>query len=165
MTHYTFITEGLTANQIKFLTECERLYFEDGNVSTQSMQAAFANCGFVPGNIGKECVEAWKYWTDQHFAIDRESYKSPVPLANIFRQISDNKGADMFWLKKDWDIGKGGNYAEINKEYFKELGIDRSILLHDLSPKEYYFELLEDGRLYLRYQFIIGSRLIAITKK
>lgn len=154
--YYTFVAEGLTDKEIEFLAECERLFFSGLSVSLKLLKAAIKNTGI------KNVSEAWDYWKNQRPAQDRQSIINPIELDNILPTYEE-KG-------NDWDIfyvidrRKGGYnsfYSRLNMKYIESLPIE---LVYELTPKNFYFELMQDGRLYLKYQHILGSRLICHTK-
>lgn len=166
---YIFNPKGLDKAEIAVLTEVEKLYFEGVKQSFNDMfLPAFKAAGFYKGcPEAKKCLDAWHYWEFIKHPYDRESYKTPRSLSEVFTTLTNNPVEDneysdkrpkSFYISTPDHVGLHGIP---NMEYLN--GIDNISLLYDFTPQYFYFKIVNDC-LYLEYQQIIGSRFICVIK-
>lgn len=143
--HLTFLTEGLTQSEIKFLEEVEKLYFTGAKIDIELFKNAFTNSGIKKGSKQAEkCSHAWDYWTFLKRPAYRESYKTPVKLSSLF------------------EVSEHGRTTLYNPEHKKVKGTYTGKDLNLLNHLSIYFEITRENDLYLQYDQIIGSRFVAI---
>lgn len=155
-TFKTFVTKGLTDNEVKFLAEVERLFLEGARIDTDLLKTAFENAGFIKGGPeAKECLHAWDYWQFLRKPLDRQSLLQPVKLSHILTVAGEND-RNSFYCRADEPIRS----AQVlpNMDYLTPL-LNNS-LMYNFEPRNFYFKIVNDA-LYLEYQSIIGSRYIA----
>ncbi len=155
----TFNAKGLTDVQINFLSECEKLFFDNKPIDLDMLKEAFKNAGYTKGTPeAKECLDAWHYWESMPLAYDRQSMLNPINLTDILTPCDKTTKGAFYVSKRD---GKGF-YALPNMDYFNGEHLTLS-LIYSFNTDNFYFTLNEYGYLWLNYQQIIGSRFIANT--
>lgn len=157
MNYLTFSNEGLTKNQIKFLDIVEDFFFKGKEIDLNLLDKALKKFGEYNSEIGAEIGEAWEYWTFLPKPLVRKSYKNPLVLDNFLKKpVKKNKG---YWLKN------AKTDRVIIKPSLKRI-LEKSGIIYELNPDNYYFEISGDkgNALYIKYQYIIGSRFIAFVK-
>lgn len=124
-----------------------------------------------------EYVESLGYDKDKHelgednfntlryvFDVYHSSYEPlhPKRLRDLFnimdKDSSSNRGNKIYWIRNDDGEDLQGKLKPKFKEFLNKLGV-----IYELSPDNYYFEIIK-GKLFIRYQYIIGSRRICTVK-
>lgn len=149
-TYYTFVTTGLTDYQIKFLGECEKLFFKGVDIDLNFLETVLDKIKFVKGSPeANSILEAWDYWKDLLRPKFRNSYKKPIKLSKLFSKV--DKG-----LKLYYNVNQ---FVRITpKNLLSEFQLSSTL---DLP---YYYEIIQGNKLYLRYETIIGSTFIAFIE-
>lgn len=150
----TFNPEGLSELAINILKELDKIYFSGGDIySTDTLLTAAAIHGVLKGKFTDDLLEAWNYYKVINRPLIRESYIQSVNLSEL---LTENK-----------DINPGGCFhiwTVLNKSYKPTEKLINILsdggLIYPLSPQHYYFDIINDC-LYIKYQTIIGSRMIA----
>lgn len=143
---HTFLTKGLTEKEIEFLSNCEKLYFQDKPINLDFLKEALKG-------IEKpfDFSDAWDYWKtlNSHSFFNRQSLIEPVSLQSYL--IPTNKqGEDVFECYGDIE----GTFRLKNYEDMKDN------ILRDCRP---YLEV-KNNVLRLSYSLIIGGFKISKVK-
>lgn len=148
-TFYLISTEGLNEAQIKFLSVCEKFWLKGKEINTNFLITAFETAGFQKGCPEAESVlETWYYFTMLSKPALRKSVKNPVKLSSILKLKTDGRS-----------IYKYGDYSKILKGDLRET-FQPEI---PIFTNDYYFEIINDTRLYLKHSSIIASTFVAIV--
>lgn len=144
----TYSPEGLTKLQVNFLNKIEKAFFEGADINRDLMYKEAIKHKGTPE--AKEIIEAFDYWLFLLKPLNRQSLIKPVKLTTYLKETENG-----FWLRDT------KNHKTTRVEPTHELTtMLKDHLIYELSPKNYYFEIIE-GRLFIKYQHIIGSRYIA----
>jgi len=143
---YTFKTDGLTEKEINFLSNCEKLYFQQKQINLDFLKEAIKG-------IEKpfDFSSAWGYWKmlNSHSVFNRHTLIKPVSLQKYLIPTK-KKGADIFECYGDIK----GTFRLKHYDEFKDN------ILNDCHP---YLEV-SNGVLRLKYNSIIGGFKIAKVK-
>lgn len=146
----TFSEQGLSKEQVEFLKQMEKLWRED-KLNQKSRLATIEK--YKHSGRGEEILDALEYWESLYKPIDKESAFHPVYLSDYLN------GGGSFYLQIN--VGYELNSRNVSITPKLENLLKKTSLLYPVSPKNYYFNINDSGNLYIHYQSIIGSRMIA----
>lgn len=145
----TFSEKGLTDFQIKFLKEVEKNWLE-GKPEKSKIEWMKP---YAKTPQATEALEALNYWESLPHPLDKKSAFEATYLSDYLI------GGGEFNLSMNVE----GNYDSMKVTPTPKLKklIDTTTLVYPFTPKDFYFQITESGALYLNYQKIIGSKMIA----
>lgn len=144
----TFSESGLSKEQISFLKEIEKLWL-DGDLNQKSKIATLKKWS----SKGEEMLDALQYWEALNKPLDKQSAFHPSYLSDYL------VGGGDYHLQ----INVGGEFNSRKVRITPKLEnlLSGVGLLYPINPKNYFFKITQSGDLYMEYQSIIGSRMIA----
>lgn len=144
----TFSESGLSKEQVKFLKEIEKLWLA-GDLNQKSKIATLKKWS----GKGEEMLDALQYWEELNKPLDRQSAFHPSYLSDYL------VGGGNYHLQ----INSGGEFHSRKVRIAPKLEslLNGVGLLYPINPKNYFFKITQSGGLYMEYQSIIGSRMIA----
>jgi hypothetical protein len=157
----------MTRGDYEFLMEVEKLYLAGGSPEIDMAKQARKNIG-LPEQWTESEISSWHYWLSLTKPLIRESYTEPVALSEMLVPVEvPAKTASTSYLRGFYmNHGEELSWPEKHRceptARLKEL-LNSAGLIYDLKSQHYYFEATA-GCLYIKYQSIIGSRLICFLK-
>ena len=162
--YYTFLTNGLTEEQIKFLAFLEKRFFEGKEFNSNNKLTTIGKYLVEEGNsnVGAtELLEASQYWEFIPKPIMRESSKSPIKLSELLKKYDESSKLGLYLSSHRYYNDK---HFEIKNESIEDI---RKNMFNICNDENIYLSLCceneetKEANLYLNYNKIIGSRFVA----
>jgi len=156
--------KGLTEDEQSFLYKLENAYFQNVEFnSTHMINFIKENCDVIGVDRG---LDLYKFFTSHKFCSNKETYKNPIDLDVLLMGFDNTSTPTPVYYISFKNVEN--KYSSM-KRSLTDVGIkvlENIGLIYKINPENYYFEIIKRDEdtsiLYIKYQYIIGSRALAV---